>query len=78
MIKKFEGDLYVTKPVFIEDNKQNKLKAITFIKKDNTWITHPSLEYINAIVENISLFWIKQNANPQLVFANTIWGPTSA
>ena len=67
MIKKFEGDLYVTKPVFIEDNKQNKLKAITFIKKDNTWITHPSLEYINAIVENISLFWKELDDNNELL-----------
>ena len=67
MIKQFEGELYQLKPVLIEDEKQKKIKATAFFKKDNTWINHPTLDYISAIVENIYLFWKQLDENNELI-----------
>lgn len=67
MIKRYEGELYNIKPVVIEDEKKNKLKGIAFFKKDNTWVNHPSLEYIKAVVENVYLFWKDLDENNELL-----------
>ena len=66
MIKKFEGIMYTTKQVEIEVNNQ-KIKAVTFIKIDNEWLNHPTIDYINAVVENISLFWKDLDENNELI-----------
>ena len=53
--------------MLIEDEKQKTKSNSFFFKKDNTWINHPTLEYIKAVVENVYLFWKDLDENNELL-----------